>query len=242
LQSWIDIIDAGFEPSEIKVLGINGGKISAIEYRLALALGAAVGVVEESGREVAMLLRDEKWVYSDKLFQLPEDVMTVSSFVEPKPSEQEPNIRVQLAKKIHENYLRTKKTSIKTEDPAMNDWDNLPAELKESNAQQADDIYKKLGRVGLGVQKVSGRKANLIKLTDEEIELLAEIEHGRWNVEKMNAGWTWGKKKDSAKKKSPYLVRWTDLPDDVKEWDRNAVCIIPELLAEIDLELLRDVR
>jgi hypothetical protein len=53
---------------------------------------------------------------------------------------------------------------------------------------------------------------------------------------------TWGKKKDSAKKKSPYLVRWTDLPDDVKEWDRNAVCIIPELLAEIDLELLRDVR
>lgn len=241
LQNWIDIISAGIDPSQVKVFGINGGMISAIEYRIALALGATVGVVEESGREAAKLLQDEKWVDSKNLALLPADAMTVRAFIGLGASKLAADIRKTLAKEIHEEYRCTKKDSLKTDDPAMADWEKLPVNLKESNAQQADHIFEKLCQIGCTVQKVTDRKIRLLSFTEDEVEFLAEMEHGRWNVERLLEGWRWGEKKDTAKKKSPYLVSWSDLPDDVKEWDRATVRKIPEFLAKIGLEIRREV-
>ena len=42
------------------------------------------------------------------------------------------------------------------------------------------------------------------------------------------------------KKTSPYLVGWADLPEDVKEWDRETVCKIPEFLTKVGLEIERE--
>jgi hypothetical protein len=61
LQYWIDIIASGICPSEVKLLGINGGLISAFEYRIALALGSNVGIVKNSGLEADILLNDANW-------------------------------------------------------------------------------------------------------------------------------------------------------------------------------------
>jgi hypothetical protein len=49
LQNWIDLIVSGVAPADVRVLGINGGRIAAAEYRIALALGATVGLVADSG-------------------------------------------------------------------------------------------------------------------------------------------------------------------------------------------------
>jgi ppGpp synthetase/RelA/SpoT-type nucleotidyltranferase len=239
LQNWIDIIAAGLEPSEVKVLGINGGRIAAIEYRIALALGATVGVVEESGREVAKLLRDEKWLSLKKLVHLPADAMTVRAFIGSGSPKLETDVRERLAKEIHEAYRLTKKDSLKTDDPAMADWEKLRDDFKESNAQQADHAFEKLREIECTVKKVSGRKIKLITFTRDEVELLADMEHGRWNAERLLEGWTWGEKKDAVRKISPYLVSWSELAEDVKNWDRETVRKIPEFLAKIGLEIRR---
>jgi len=239
LQNWIDIIATGLEPSEVKVLGINGGLIAALEYRIALALGAIVGVVEESGREAAKLLRDEKWVGSKKLAHLPADALTVRAFVGSGTPKLAEDIREILAKEIHEGYRLEKKISLKTDDPAMVDWIDLPEAFKESSAQQADHIFEKLREIGCTVLEVTERKIKLIKFTKDEVERLAEMEHGRWNAERLLEGWTWGERKDVTRKISPYLVRWTDLPEEVKDWDRDTVSKIPAFLAKIGLEIRR---
>jgi len=67
---------------------------------------------------------------------------------------------------------------------------------------------------------------------------MAEMEHGRWNVERLLDGWTFGEKRDHQKKKSPYLVPWPDLPDDIKKYDRDAVKGIPGKLKKLNYEII----
>lgn len=67
----------------------------------------------------------------------------------------------------------------------------------------------------------------------------AEMEHARWTAERLLDGWTWGEERDLLKKTSPYLVPWSALADDVKEWDRESVRRIPESLAKVGLEVHR---
>ena len=239
LQYWIDIIAGGHDPSQIRVLGINGGPISAVEYRIALALGAIVGVVEESGREVAKLLQDEKWAGLKKLMLLPADMMTVRAFIGSGGFRLEAGIRETLARAIHETYCLAKQDSIKAGDPAMTTWEELSEGLKESNARQADHIFQKLHKIGCTVQKVTDREVNLISFSNDEIELLAEIEHGRWNVERLFEGWSWGEEKSTDRKKSPWLVSWSKLPRETREWDRATIRKIPEFLAKAGLEVKR---
>ena len=52
------------------------------------------------------------------------------------------------------------------------------------------------------------------------------MEHARWNAERWLAGWRLGKK-DLIKKTSPWLLPWEELPDEIKEFDRQAVREIP---------------
>ncbi len=239
LQYWTDIIASGIEPSEVKVLGINGGMISAIEYRLALAFGATVGLVEESGREVSKLPHDEKWQDSKNLILLPADEMTIKAFIGTGGARLQTNIRETLARKIHEEYRLAIQDSVIANDPAMATWEELPEGFKESNAQQADHINEKLHKIGYTVHEVNDREITLVAFTENEIELLAEIEHGRWNAERLLEGWIWAKKKNVIRKQSPYLVRWSILPEEVKDWDRALVRKIPELLKSVNLEILR---
>jgi hypothetical protein len=61
LQMWIDLLASGMDPGQIKLVGIGGGDISAFEYRLALTLGAQVGIITGSGRAADELLTNPAW-------------------------------------------------------------------------------------------------------------------------------------------------------------------------------------
>jgi len=82
VQAWIDFLAGGINPGEIKLLGINGGNISAAEYRIALALGATVGVVAESGRAAADIAVDPDWISHPKLVILDNNPLTVKRFIQ----------------------------------------------------------------------------------------------------------------------------------------------------------------
>jgi tetratricopeptide (TPR) repeat protein len=81
LQYWIDMISSGTSPAQVKLIGINGGEISAFEYRLALMLGARVAVIESSGREAARLFKDPYWMKSKTLQRLSDDKKEIGSFI-----------------------------------------------------------------------------------------------------------------------------------------------------------------
>jgi hypothetical protein len=84
LQYWIDIIASGIKADGVKLLGINGGIISAIEYRMALALGAQVAIVVGSGMEADQLLLDNEWNNSKNLISMPNDAETLWVFIQAK--------------------------------------------------------------------------------------------------------------------------------------------------------------
>jgi hypothetical protein len=81
VQYWIEMLVSGIRPAVVRLLGIDGGEISAFEYRLALALGARVGVLPESGREAAKLATDSDWKTSDRLVLLPANEDSVRAFI-----------------------------------------------------------------------------------------------------------------------------------------------------------------
>lgn len=151
----------------------------------------------------------------------------------------QPDMRETIARAIHENYRKARGVNTDVKNVSMSDWESLPEYLKESNREQADDIFRKLRQVGCAVHKVSPRQVVLITFTAEEIEIMAKMEHERWNSERLREGWKPGKKKNAANKISPYLVPWAQLPEEAKEWDREVVRRIPELLAQVGLEIRR---
>jgi ppGpp synthetase/RelA/SpoT-type nucleotidyltranferase len=240
LQYWIDIIASGIHPSDVKLLGINGNTIAAAEYRIALALGARVLLVEDSGREAARLLSDGDWSGSEMLVRLPADGSTMSAIIGSRESPLKPEARDTIARAIHEAYRTTQLSGGQGQEPSLAEWEDLLDYLKESNRQAADHIAEKLRRIGCTIHKVEGHEVSLLELTQDEIEAMAEMEHARWNAERLLDGWKLGEEKDVANKISPYLVRWQALPDDVKEWDRDTVRKIPEFLAKVGLEVRRN--
>lgn len=84
LKYWMDLLHSDINPSDVKLLGINGGRISAVEYRLALALGATVGIVKDSGREADEIVKDPDWMDSPNLIVLPRDVTIIKAFIDEK--------------------------------------------------------------------------------------------------------------------------------------------------------------
>jgi ppGpp synthetase/RelA/SpoT-type nucleotidyltranferase len=238
IQYWIDLIASGIKPSDVRVIGINGGAISAFEYRFALALGARVAIVQDSGRAAADLFNDNDWISSEGLIQVPNDTGTIDEFIGHGSNKLEPGIRETIAKAIHANYRAIQISEGCSQDPSLKKWGDLLDYLKESNRQQADYIAEQLHQIGCVICKVD-REVALMKFTVEEIEHMAEKEHARWNIERLLGGWKWGATKDVTKKISPYLVPYDELSEDVKEWDRVAVRKIPEFLSNSGFEVRR---
>lgn len=81
LRYWADILAAGIEPRSVHLVGIGGGHVSAVEYRIALALGAAVGIVKGTGGSADELLDDAQWSGLSNVQRLPCDARKVREFV-----------------------------------------------------------------------------------------------------------------------------------------------------------------
>lgn len=136
-----------------------------------------------------------------------------------------------LARAIHESFMGERATEGRAaDDPSMRPWETLAETLKNSNRQQADHIAVKLRAIGCRSVPTGAGNSDSFSLTDTEVELLAAMEHARWNAERFLSGWTPGPK-DVARKVSPYLVSWEELPDNIRKYDREAVRSIPRLLS-----------
>lgn len=141
----------------------------------------------------------------------------------------------EIAKMIHSDYVKKQRGQRKEAAPELQNWDDLPGDIKYSNLSQARHISEKLRAVGCGIAAADSGLPPLEKLEFGEIEMLSVLEHQRWVAERRASGWTLGSKKDFAKKQTPYLVPWEDLTDKVRDLDRDAVRNIIPLLGRVGL-------
>ena len=150
-----------------------------------------------------------------------------------------------LARVIHVGYQRHQRADgvAPTVHPADVPWEQLPEAYRESNRHQAADIIRKLAAVGCiaepAAPRASSAAAPEFAFLPAEIELLAEMEHGRWSAERASQGWSLGPVRDDTAKRTPYLVPYADLPEAIKEYDRAPVREIPGLLAGIGYQVVR---
>lgn len=151
------------------------------------------------------------------------------------------SVREKIACQIHEAYVNKRKEEGKysPDDPALSPWEELSEEYKKSNRAQAEHIVPKLNAVDCSFRPEKDADSDAVRFTETEIELLAEMEHRRYNAERFADGWRYGPERDLKNKTNPYLVPWDELPEDVKDYDRQAVEAIPQLLADVGFELYR---
>jgi hypothetical protein len=151
-----------------------------------------------------------------------------------------------LARLIHEAYIDQQRSLGMTmvTNPSMTAWDRLADDLRESNRDQARHIAEKLAAIDRCYVASPEWEIMNEPFTDEEVEVLAIMEHERWVRERTRAGWTYGELKDIDRKISPYLVPWDKLPppddqgNDVRDYDRNTVRLLPEYLARAGFRIL----
>ncbi|TFF92875.1 MAG: hypothetical protein EU544_06720 [Promethearchaeota archaeon] len=61
IQFWFDVLNSDLSIVDIKLIGINGGRMSSLEYRMAIAFGIQVGIIKKSGRMASEFPNDPLW-------------------------------------------------------------------------------------------------------------------------------------------------------------------------------------
>ena len=146
----------------------------------------------------------------------------------------------QIARAIHGAYVAREAAQGHTEtmNHSMAPWERLPEHLRRSNIAQAADIGAKLNAIGAVVIPES-TAAPEFTFTDQEIELLARMEHDRWSAERKANGWKYGEARDDERKLHPDLRDWAYLSKDAKDKDFNAIRTLPPTLHRAGYQILR---
>ncbi|MFN0019536.1 MAG: NAD-binding protein [Pirellulaceae bacterium] len=146
-----------------------------------------------------------------------------------------------LAMAIHNDYVQARIAdgSHNPADLTHQEWSYLGQGFRNSNRAQADHLDVKLRAVHCRRVLTAHPEKTVTVFTPREVEMLAEMEHARWCAERFLAGWTYGTPKDKIRKISPDLVPWANLPEPIREYDRQAVRRLPEHVALLGEEIER---
>jgi len=234
LRSWSDLLDAGIRPEDVILIGFGGGPVSAVEYRLALAVGATVAVVIGTGGAADALTKDPLWSRLPNLLPLPWDAASVRAVVTPTERTFAGPVLDEMATAFHENFVSISTGRLPEN---MKPWPKLQDTYKQANRDQARYAVQILEACGFAVREAEQPK-RFEDFTESDIERMAELEHGRWNIDRLRAGYRHGPR-DDQRKLHNCLVAWSELPDDIKKYDREAVRKFPEILAKAGLEVYR---
>jgi RyR domain len=245
IQMWTDLLLSGVKLQDVRLFCLGGGELSAAELHLAWALGARSAVVTDgsiaaerfsavfSGPWSCGQLSCGPWSRSQwsPALLLPDDPATITAFfafdapIDPKQWEKS-------GEAVHQTYLKSQQKGARQ--PNFLPWPLLREDFKHSNRHQAACSVEILRRCGFIVEPTQQPldKIPLTEFTKEQVEQLAEWEHGRWTVERLKAGWRYGEKKDEGRRFSPYLVSWKLLPEAIQNYDRDAVRDWPAILVQ----------
>jgi hypothetical protein len=138
-----------------------------------------------------------------------------------------------IAKSLHEIWYENQIRSGRAPGsrPALFPWDELPERFKDSNRQAADHIPAKLRAAGYRIDQLRKDQPSVSKFDrEDQLELMARMEHERWCAEQLLQGFSYADVRDEGAKTQPYLVPWDKLSSDVQDYDRLQVRGIPDVL------------
>ncbi len=146
-----------------------------------------------------------------------------------------------VARAIHQHYVaRQQAGGISPEtDPATLPWDELPGDLQESRRRQAEHIGVKLRDIRCRVAPHAGPPHESPVFSPTDLDTMARMEYERRMAERIRTGRTPGKGVNVSRPAIPNPIPWDELPDDVKERDRQTVRAIPEIMANAGFEICR---
>jgi len=148
----------------------------------------------------------------------------------------------EIAKALHKDYCDGEDKKLANDPthkrkPAHKHWEKVAETYREANRSSADHYQTKLRAVGrILIPKDKGSEA---PLTEDEIELLAKMEHQRWWAERSLDGWKFAKDRNDLLKEHPDMVEYEELSDGTKDYDRDNVKKIIEILKGKDKILVR---
>lgn len=119
---------------------------------------------------------------------------------------------------------------------SLGPWDELPEEFKESNRAQAREIGERLAAIGCIMVPTFDPTLDFA-LDDDEVQLLARLEHERWMDERTAQGFEFGPVR--GERTRPDLVPWERLSDEARMRNMQAVRRIPGMLDRAGFQVLR---
>jgi hypothetical protein len=141
------------------------------------------------------------------------------------------------AQALHEDYRQRAQDTL---NPQANvPFRELPEFMKMSNRWRADHTPLLLELAGLHLAR-DVRSPVVFALSEEQVELLAQLEHRRYSIERRLVDIRFG----SAQRQGARMPQWNDLNDEQKNWERKEIVRLPEILAGLGIELhpIRPVR
>jgi hypothetical protein len=114
--------------------------------------------------------------------------------------------------------------------PLLIPYSRIPETYKEANRATVRNIPRKLAAIGCVIAPARAQETPR-SFTAEEVEALARVEHQLWREERIAAGFTLGEPTDDYPDRSPYLIPWEELPEEIRQIDRDMVLAIPDILA-----------
>jgi hypothetical protein len=121
--------------------------------------------------------------------------------------------------------------------PLLVPYDQLSADYKDANRVTVRTIPRKLAAIGC-VMMPARRGVRPAAFTDAELEMLARLEHDIWMEAKLQSGWSLGKPGDGLKR-SEYLVPWSEVPEAIREADRDLVRGMPAIISRAGYTIVR---
>lgn len=145
-----------------------------------------------------------------------------------------------LARAVHRRYVQRQSALGHTsrDNPALTGWDDLSETLRNANRAQAVDIESKLEVIGC--RAVPRLEQTSFTFEPHEIEQLAIAEHNRWMAERRADGWRYGPVRNNKAKIHPDLRPWSELGEEERQKDRDAVLAMPAILADAGYQVIRE--
>jgi TrkA-N domain/RyR domain len=144
-----------------------------------------------------------------------------------------------LARVLHDRYLLGRRSRGDARaGRAMVPWDELSTALRQANRAQAEDIGRKLGRIGYVITPRFAEQQDA-GLAEAEVDRLAMMEHDRWCREQETAGWRYAPHLDEVRKLHPGLLAWDELPESLRMRNYDPVRELPAILSEAGFQIIR---
>lgn len=162
------------------------------------------------------------------------------------------DIPEKFAKDIHAAYVALVHDQFKdgqaeldkrAETGELKGWSFLKEDFRESSRQQAIHMYFKTRAAGYEIVDLADERPAIEQFEGQQLKKgifrdLAIMEHNRWVAERKVNNWKYGDPTDKKNRINKCLVDWNQLPDDIKQYDYDAVARIPVLLKSVGKKMV----